>query len=44
MGDQEGEEKIKRREMRMGVLVALEGDGIERREARVSDGERLGWA
>ena len=44
VGDQEGGEKIKRREMRIGVLVALEGDGIERREARVSDGERLGWA
>ena len=31
-------------EMGIGVLAALEGDGIERREARVSEGERLGWA
>ena len=44
VGDREGEEEIERREMGIGVLAALEGDGIERKEARVSEGERVGWA
>ena len=30
MGDREVEEEIERREMGIGVLAALEGDGIER--------------
>ena len=35
MGDREGEEEIEQREIGIGVLAALEGDGIKRREARV---------